>query len=243
LNFNERASLTDNPEWMDEPCSYDDLRACLRDISQVNELTGAYRPTLDWLNALYAKMPYQEKPLHIVDVGCGYGDMLRRIHRWAADCNLPVVLTGIDNNPDAIRAAREVTRPGIATFLAGDAFAFEPTTGVDLVVSSLLTHHMENHEVVEFLQWMEATARMGWFVNDLHRQSMPYWLFKAMSRLTRWHRFVKHDGPVSILRSFRVEDWQELCREAGLPERSYMIGEYWPARLCVARLKPAGFAR
>ena len=82
---------------MDEPCSYDDLRACLRDISQVNELTGAYRPTLDWLNALYAKMPYQEKPLHIVDVGCGYGDMLRRIQQWATDRNLPVVLTGIDN--------------------------------------------------------------------------------------------------------------------------------------------------
>ena len=60
-----------------------------------------------------------------------------------------------------------------------------------MVVSSLLTHHMENHEVVEFLEWMETKARMGWFINDLHRQAVPYWLFRAMTRLTRWHRFVK----------------------------------------------------
>jgi SAM-dependent methyltransferase len=222
---------------MDAPCPYEELRACLRDIAQVNRLTWAYRPTLDWLNHLYAVMPLQEKALHIVDVGCGSGDMLRRIHRWAQDRNLPVVLTGIDINPDAIRAAREVTRPGIATFLAGDAYAFEPAAGIDVVVSSLLTHHLRDVEIVEFLRWMEARARLGWFVNDLHRQAVPYRFFKTISRFTRWHEFVKHDGPVSILRSFRVEDWRLLCQSAELPETGYLIREYWPARLCVARLK------
>ena len=76
----------------------------------MNRLTWAYRPTLDWLSHVYAVMPLQERPLHILDVGCGSGDMLRRIYRWAGDRNLPVVLTGIDINADAIRAAREVTR-------------------------------------------------------------------------------------------------------------------------------------
>ncbi len=228
---------------MDQPCSFEELRGCLRDIAQVNRLTGAYRPTLDWLNHVYKAMPFQEKALHIVDVGCGYGDMLRRIHDWAAECNLPVRLTGIDNNPNAIRAAREATRPGVATFLAGDAFAFQPHAGVDLVVSSLLTHHMQDHEIVEFLRWMEATARLGWFVNDLHRQATPYRLFRLLSRFSGWHRFVKHDGPVSILRSFRAGDWRELCAAAGLPKRGIAIREYWPARLCVARLQPAVFGK
>jgi trans-aconitate methyltransferase len=228
---------------MDQPCSFAELRGCLRDIAQVNWLTGAYRPTLDWLNHVYEAMPFQEKPLQILDVGCGYGDMLRRISSWAADRNLPVVLTGIDRNPDAIRAAREATRPGTATFLAGDAFAYQAKDGVDLVVSSLLTHHMEDHEVIEFMEWMDATARLGWFINDLHRQATPYRLFRLMSRFTNWHPFVKHDGPVSILRSFRAQDWREFCKAAGLPGKACVIREYWPARLCVARIQPAVFGK
>jgi SAM-dependent methyltransferase len=222
---------------MDAPCAYEELRGCLRDIARVNRLTFAYRPTIDWLDHVYAVMPLQDKPLHIVDVGCGSGDMLRRIHRWAGDRHLPVVLTGIDLNSHAIRAAREVTLPGTATFLAGDALEFKPSTGIDLVISSLLTHHLRDGEIVEFLRWMESTARMGWFVNDLHRQAVPYHFFKAISRFTRWHPFVKHDGPVSILRSFRAEDWLALCRAAGLADQAYLIREYWPARLCVARLR------
>ncbi len=90
---------------------------------------------------------------------------------------------------------------------------------------------------MEFLDWMESVARVGWFVNDLHRQPIPYYGFKLLSRFTGWHPFVKHDGPVSILRSFRREDWVRLCDAAALPRKEYRIVEYRPARLCVAREK------
>ncbi len=222
---------------MDQPASYEDLRDCLRDISKVNRLTGAYHPTFHWLNHFYNKLPRQEHPIHIVDVGCGYGDMLRRIAQWAEDRGLPVILTGIDLNADAIRAAREVTIPGTVTFLAGNAFDFDPPEGIDIVISSLLTHHLEDEEIVDFLMWMESVARFGWFINDLHRQKVPYYAFRFMSRFTTWHRFVKHDGAVSILRSFRPDDWRKLLKAAAIPAKEVLIREYRPARLCVARLR------
>jgi SAM-dependent methyltransferase len=223
---------------MDQPCSFEEMRACLRDIAQVNRLTFAYRPTLDWLDYVYSVLPLQDKPLHIVDVGCGYGDMLRRIWDWAEERRIPVLLTGIDLNKDAIRAAREVTLPGRVTYLAGDALSYQPETGIDLIVSSLLTHHLENREIVDFVRWMDAKARIGWFINDLQREAMPYRLFKSLTLFTRWHRFVKHDGPVSILRSFRRADWLALVKAANVPEKTYAIKGYRPARLCVARMKP-----
>ena len=222
---------------MDQPCSYETLRDCLRSIASVNRLTRAYEPTLHWLGHVYSVLPRQQFPLHIVDVGCGYGDMLRRIHRWAGDRHLPVQLTGIDLNPNAVRAAREVTMPGTVTYLAGDAFQFRPPEGIDIVISSLMTHHLENREITDFLHWMETNARLGWFINDLHRQAVPYHAFRLLCRFTRWHPFVKHDGPVSILRSFRRDDWLALCRAAALPEKAYLVREYRPARLCVARLR------
>ena len=222
---------------MDQPCSYDDLRECLHDIARVNRLTRAHAPTYHWLNHFYRMLPRQQHPIHIVDVGCGYGDTLRRIHEWAEDRGLPVILTGIDLNPNAIRAAREATLPGTVTFLAGNAFDFQPPEGNDIVISSLLMHHLQNHEIVEFLVWMESVARFGWFINDLHRQAVPYHLFRLLSRFTNWHRFVKHDGAVSILRSFRHDDWHSLLKTAGIPKNEVLIREYRPARLCVARLR------
>ncbi len=46
FDFEQRAQLT---ELMDEPCSYAELRDCLRDLMSVNRTVFTYRPTLEWL--------------------------------------------------------------------------------------------------------------------------------------------------------------------------------------------------
>ena len=222
---------------MDGPCTYEELRDCLRSITRVNQMTRAYYPTLRWLDHLYGVLPRQAHPVHIVDVGCGYGDMLRRIALWAEDRKLPVKLTGIDLNANAIRAAREATLPGTVTFLAGNAYDFKPPEGIDVVISSLMTHHMEDAEIVTFLGWMEASARLGWFINDLHRERIPYYFYRTFAPLTTLHRFAKHDGAVSILRSFQPAEWRTLLQAAAIPPDAYLLQRYRPARLCVARVR------
>lgn len=235
LDFSQRADLV---ELMDEPCSYEELRACLRDIERVNRLTFAYRPTISWLKELVASRPQSPSLLRIVDVGCGYGATLRRIDAWAKQCAIRVELTGIDLNPDAIRAAKEATLPAQRIeWIVGDALAVSATEEIDVIVCSLLTHHLTDSQIVQFLRWMERTAQRGWFINDLHRQPVPYHLFRLLARFTNWHRFVKNDGPVSIRRSFVMEDWQDLCAAAQLDAENVSIKEYRPARLCVGRIK------
>jgi 2-polyprenyl-3-methyl-5-hydroxy-6-metoxy-1,4-benzoquinol methylase len=164
--------------------------------------------------------------------------MLRRIEAWAAKRGVPVALTGIDLNPDAIRAAREATPPALQIkWIVGDVISNAALGEIDVVICSLLTHHLTDPQVVQFLQWTERRARCGWFVNDLHRKAVPYHLFRLWARFTNWHPFVKNDGAVSIRRSFVVEDWQRLCAAAGLDAKAVSIKEYRPARLCVGRIK------
>jgi 2-polyprenyl-3-methyl-5-hydroxy-6-metoxy-1,4-benzoquinol methylase len=219
---------------MDQPCTYEELRACLHDIARVNRLTFAHRPTISWLEAHSAS----GKPLRVVDVGCGYGDTLRHIDAWAAKRGIAVSLTGIDLNPDAIRAAKQATQPvQQIEWIVGDALCNSLTGNIDVVICSLLTHHLTNPQIVQLLRWMEQTARLGWFINDLHRRPVPYHLFRFIARFTNWHSFVKHDGPASIRRSFVEEDWKNLCTAAELDPSTVSIREHRPARLCVGRIR------
>ena len=232
VNFAERAQLS---EWMDEPCSYEEFRDCLRDLAKVNRMVLAYRPTLNWLEQFAGRIA---GPLNIVDVGCGGGDMLRRIEGWARKRKIRVRLTGIDLNPHAARVAREFTDPGSSIeWLTCDAFQYQPSQPIDIVLSSLFTHHLSEDGITRFLQWMEGSAARGWFINDLRRARASYYLFKLLALGMRWHRFVRHDGPVSILRSFAPEDWKRYVEEAGTGADSVRIVDAWPARLCVARVK------
>jgi SAM-dependent methyltransferase len=236
IDFTRRSTAD---ELMDtEPVGFEEFRACLVDLGRVNRLTLAYRPTLAFLDRLVARGLPRGRPLEVVDVGSGYGDMLRKIDAWAARRGVAVSLTGVDLNPWSRRAAAEATPPGQPiTWVTADAFAYAPQSGIDVVLCSLFTHHLSDRLVARFLGWMEANARLGWFVNDLHRHPLPYHVFRRWARLARWHRFVQHDGPVSIARAFATTDWQRLIVEAGLDATAVEI-EWWvPFRLSVGRFK------
>ena len=45
--------------------------------------------------------------------------------------------------------------------MTGDALEYRPKKPVDIVVSSLLAHHLEDEEIVALLRWMEATVQVG----------------------------------------------------------------------------------
>lgn len=233
IDFNHRAVLS---ELMDEPCSRDELRACLRDLSRLNRWFLAYRPILDWLTTIVPRGSAQ--PIRIVDVGCGYGDSLRRIERWAHANAVPVELTGLDLNPDAVAIAAEATpSTSLIRWVAADVFRWQPDAPVHLIVSSLFTHHLSEPDLIRFVQWMESNAQLGWFINDLSRAAIPYHLLRMFTRLVGLHRFVQHDGPVSIARSFVPDDWRRICSAAGLDPRFISIQPFFPARLCVSRSK------
>ena len=138
LDFSKRAELT---ELMDEPCSREVMQACLRDLSRVNRWFLGYRPTLSWLESL--AIARFQTPVHIVDVGCGYGDSLRRIETMGKGAQDPRELTGCDLNPDAIAIAAEASPSTSRSSGWPPMFSFTQGTGpIDIVLSSLFTHHL-----------------------------------------------------------------------------------------------------
>ena len=240
IEFSLRVSPRDLPELMDGDCSYEDFRGCLRSLEQINRWLLGYRPTLAWLKRLPPALRDHglRDPVHIVDVGCGGGDLLRQIAGWARKRGISVQLAGIDLNPYAARAAAESTPKELGiTWVTGNALVYRPEKQVDIVVSSLMAHHLEDEEIIALLRWMEATAQVGWFINDLKRSEWSCRMFGWVDRMVEWHRFVRHDGQVSFRRAFREEDWVRLLTAAKVPRQAVTVEHWRPGRLCVGRWK------
>lgn len=207
------------------------LAAVLADLAQVNAVTMAARPTLGFLERAVGKA----KSFRLLDVGFGDGDMLRRIARWAVRRGIAAELVGIDLNPNSAPAAAAHTPPGLTIdYRTGDyaALADEPW---DVVVSSLVAHHMSQEQLVAFLRFMEVHATRGWFVNDLHRHGFAHAGYPLLARIAGWHEIVREDGTLSIARSYRPGEWPPILAEAGVTQAR--VFRVFPFRLCVERLR------
>ena len=217
-------------EQMDDPALppavYD---AVLSDLGQVNVWTLAARPTLSFL----ARATEGRDRFSLLDVGFGDGGMLRTIARWARKKGKTAALVGVDLNPKSAATAQAATPPELAIdWRSGD---YRDQGRFDLVVSSLVAHHMTDDELTAFLGWMEENAAAGWLVNDLHRHRFAYLGFPFLARLLGVHRIVREDGQLSVARSFRRADWHTLLAAAGV--REARVFRRFPFRLCVERLR------
>ena len=208
-----------------DPATY---TAVLGDLARVNAVTLAARPTLDFLGrALAGRTRFR-----LLDVGFGHGDLLRRIARWARRRGLEAELVGVDLNPKSAAIARSATPGDLAIdYRTGDYAGVEGD--IDVIVSSLVAHHMGDGELSAFLRFMEARARVGWMVNDLHRHRFAYAGYPLLARLLGVHRIVREDGQLSIARAFRPAEWQDILAAAGITD--VVIARRFPFRLCVER--------
>ena len=213
-----------------DPAIYD---AVLTDLAKVNTLTMARQPTLQFLARIAHSNP--GRPLKILDVGFGDGDMLRAIHRWGRSRNVALALVGIDLNPKSASVARAATPADMAIDYRTGDYAALAGEGFDVILSSIVAHHMTHGQLIAFLRFMQAQARIGWLVNDLHRHGFAYYGFPLLAMIMRWHPIVKHDGQLSIARSYRPAEWPPILAEAGISNAR--IFRAFPFRLCVEAIR------
>lgn len=230
---------SDQPELMDAASvGRQDLDACLTDIERLSRWTLAARPTLAWLGRLVARHR-PGRPITLLDAGSGRGAMLRRIGAWATRLGLAVELTGVDINPWARASAERATPPGGVPirYETADVFALDPARRFDVILSALFTHHLADRQVAAFLRWMERSAGLGWFVNDLHRHPLPYWSARLGTRLMRLTPMVAHDAPLSVARAFTRRDWHRLLAEAAIDPAQVEVAWHFPFRYGVGRIR------
>lgn len=191
------------------------LTKTLRQIARINQLLGGNIVTLNGLKTLLKKQP-KSKPITIIDVGCGNGDMLRVVSKLGKRLGHTFNLIGIDANLHTIKNAQSLSLdyPEIS-YLKLDVLSSEfKELSYDIILCTLFLHHFTDDIIELLLSNMLKKATLGIVVNDLHRHKMAYYLFKLVS-VTINNPMVKNDGLISILRGFKKQELARFSKKLG----------------------------
>lgn len=200
------------------------LHQTYRQIRTINGWIGGYYPVLNAINFFLSRYSNQHR-VSILDVGCGDGETLRQIQRRFHSKNLE--LTGVDRLEPVIVSARSQTYGNDIHFSCEDVLLDKrPDQTYDLVISSLVMHHLSDKEITKLLGWMTDHVRWGWFISDLHRNFLAYYFIKYFSRILRLNHLICHDAPLSVARGFRRKEWIRLLTKAGLDLKKVTITWY-----------------
>jgi 2-polyprenyl-3-methyl-5-hydroxy-6-metoxy-1,4-benzoquinol methylase len=224
------------PEIIDQPgLDVDRHRRALRGLERINAWSGSVRLFWPALRALARR--HAPRPVRVLDVGSGGGDVLRTLCRRAARSELPMVLEGCDRSAPAVAFAQERAAAAGADirFFVADILQKDLPCEYDAVVCSLFLHHFNEDQATIVLRRMAAASRGLVLVNDLRRCFAGWLLAHTAGRLLTTSPVVHVDGPRSVAAAWTRAEILALAQRAGLAGATYRA--YWPCRFLLTWMK------
>lgn len=195
-----------------------ELGGLLKDIRRTNQWFGGYPLALSYLRRMVSVLSH--RPITILDVATASADVPRAIAAWARGRQAAVRIVALDLSEEILSQARRgLDAYPELTLIRGDALALPfPDRAVDVVTCGLAFHHFSFDQAVRVLREIERVARYGFFVNDILRSWGAYLGAWLDTRLFSRNRLARHDGPLSVLRSFTMDEFHAMIRDAGLSD-------------------------
>ena len=212
-------------EVLDGAIEVADLVATLADVDRLNAWFGGYALTLRQIRRLAAGVP-RERALRVVDVGGGSAAFAVRLVKWARRSGRTICVMVVERDATILALARRIASayPEVR-LIQGDATALPlRERAAHIVTSGLTLHHLEPDQAVASLREMAAAAQIAVVVNDLLRRRLSLGLVWLATRLFRCHPISRHDGPLSVRRSYSPDELRALAARAGA--RRLTIREY-----------------
>ncbi len=221
---------TNDPEIMDDFAMEGEiLREALDKIAKINQLLGGNQLTLQGVKKLIENSD-KSKAITIVDIGCGNGDMLRKLADFGLENNFNFNLIGIDANDFTINYARKLSDNYKNIHYSCEDIFDKPFEQVkyDIVLCTLTLHHFKDNEIEDLLRIFYQNSSVGIVINDLHRSIISYRLFSLLCFAFGLNQMSKQDGLTSILRGFKKVDLENFSKILNF--KNYTIHWKWAFR-------------
>ncbi len=209
----------EDEEWLDLPGpSLEEVRGNLQDMQIVNRFFGGQRVVLLYLRHFLSAIPFDQK-LTILDIGTGSADIPRSVVKWIRSVKRDLHIIALDRNSHVLTFARQeiAAYPEIQLIQADLSHLPFPEQSVDITLASLICHHLSPDAVVQLLITLNRISRYGFLINDLQRGYIPYIITWLFTRLISQNHLTRNDGPLSVLRAYRMKEWRAMAVQAGLP--------------------------
>jgi len=179
----------------------------------------------------------RERPLRILDVGAGGGDVSRAIAAWAHRDSLSVAVTALDADPRAIRWAHsrgdEAEDGAVDYRCAYTGELADAGERFDVVISNHLLHHLSRDELTVVLgdcvRLVDGDGDGVVIHRDIERSQFAYRGFAAMTwpfaKNLLADSFIRADGLTSIRRAYTAGELGSVAPTGWLVRREF------PARL------------
>ncbi|MFT7073492.1 MAG: 2-polyprenyl-3-methyl-5-hydroxy-6-metoxy-1,4-benzoquinol methylase [Patiriisocius sp.] len=185
----------------------------LDQLANINKWLGGNKTTIDSLKTILKTNP-KDKVISIVDLGCGNGDMLRKVAHFGRKNGYKFDLLGIDANQATIDYAIQLSAnfPEI-TYKKEDVLSKEFANHTyDIAMCTLFLHHFEDPIALDFIETLLKNAKIGVVINDLHRHWLAYYLFKLLTSVVG-NEMTREDGLTSILKAFKRQDLDRFSKK------------------------------
>ena len=196
-----------------------ELSTSLRDVGRLNRWFGGTRSVVAEV-ARIARERGLAGRVSVLDIGTGGADIPRALVRWGERHSISFEIVACDRHEQvvALAAAFSSSHESI-TVLRADALAlpFLPRS-FDFVTCSLLIHHLAEDEVTTLLEKLRQLPRHALIACDLERSDRGRAGAWLATRLVCCGRLTRHDGPLSVLRSYTLEELSAHSRRAGCGE-------------------------
>ncbi len=206
-----------------------DLYQNLTELNFINTWLGGHQVTIKGLNQFKFE---KGKEYTIIDIGCGGGDNLIYVAKWAKRKGFTFKLIGVDLKEDCITFAKQqcVDFPEIS-FICSD-YRNLPNLNIqfDIALACLFTHHLKNEEISELLTWCGNNASLGFVINDLHRNMLAYYSIAWLTAIFSKSYLVKNDAKLSVARGFIKTDWKQILSPSTVIQNNVKIIWAWAFR-------------
>lgn len=212
------------PELLDTDAGTpEEIAGGLADLRSINRRFGGHSTTISMLRKVALRRQLRE--IQVLDVAGASGDTMRKAATQLASDGVAVKSTLLDINPSHLAA-----RDGLAAVVGNATRIPLADKSFDVVSCALFMHHLEPEQIRLFLAEATRVARHAVVINDLNR-SYLHLLFVVVGLQFFGNRLTKHDGPVSVRRSYTKQEMLQMIRDVHRGEVE--IGDHYLFRMGV----------